>query len=162
MITTTQIVNTACAEFNGTRICYPSAIIDLKAPMCNYLDVEEVRGNDTDRRAICIGENSIPGVTPITLNCGNGENITRVADSGGNLVEICHYTSVSQANRAKVSCSVGNDLVNSDCIRSAMSCDLDSDTEIAIISEDEDQGEVEYTCSTRNNQEASISIDCGN
>lgn len=138
VVVTKFIANIACAEYAGGKVCSEPAIINLKSPSCGSLEVNKISTSSSTVQAICIGQYANE-YTPMSINCGNGTILSGVATAAGNFVGSCSYGSSSEANSAKIACAVGTDTVNSACIRSAGSCTLTADTEIAIVSKNKDE-----------------------
>ena len=112
----------------------------------------------------CIGKNAPLG-TPISINCGN-RTFSSTANAGGAWGTTCGYTSLSEAQSAKISCSVANDTNNPACISNPATnaCTMTSDAWVVLVQDQDNtnDGTVRYTCSTKDGKVHSLRIDCGN
>jgi hypothetical protein len=161
ILVTKFISNTACIQtLDGTEVCSNQAIINLNEPKCKTLEVRKPSANSSSIDAICFGQYT-SAYTLIGIDCGNGTVFTWFAGTLQQFPHTCTYTSSQQADSAILSCRVGNDINNPDCRTRIPSCEIDLDTSVVIL-EDDDQGSVLVECSTNNWLEATLEIDCGN
>ena len=116
------------------------------------------------RSVVCAGNNTTTS-TPMSINCGNGSSpILGYPSAAGTFPATCSYSSVSQAQNAQVSCTVGNGTNSNSCIAasSAWACTLTSNAMVAIVDNDNNNGSITYSCSTTDGSQAQLQIDCGN
>jgi len=159
-LVTRWISNTACIQtLDGTEVCSNEVIVNINEPGCRTIEVTKTSSNSSSVNATCFGQYT-SAYTPISINCGNWNIFTGFAGSLGQLQHVCTYSSTEQADAAIVSCDVWNDTNNPSCTRWIASCELDVSTRVAIL--DEWRSYVTVQCSTNNNQEAALQIDCGN
>ena len=129
---------------------------------CNVMSNSTV--NSTTKNVVCAGINTTTS-TPMSISCGNGYNpIQGYASVAGTFPATCNYSSVSQAQNAQISCTVGNGTNSSSCISStsAWACTLTSNAMVAIVDDDNNNWSVTYSCSTTDGSQAQLQIDCGN
>lgn len=130
-------------------------------PMCRNITTNTTT-NGKDVQVFCDGKNTTTS-TPMSIDCKNGVINQGYANAAWVYSATCSYSSVSQAQKALISCTVANDTNNSDCISSPNACTIEGNSMVAIVGDDEDNdGRIKYTCETKNGQEALLQIDCGN
>ncbi len=156
---TESIVNRACAEFwpNMANSVCAEVPLTLTQASCYALDVSPI--NTTSATARCIGQSTRP-FTPVSINCGNGNILSGVAWPSGIFNWTCSYASSGEAQRAILSCAVANDINNANCRKWITSCNINLDSNLLILEENEES--VLVQCSTSNWQEAALEIDCWN
>jgi uncharacterized repeat protein (TIGR01451 family) len=161
VLVTKFISNTACIQtLDWIDVCSNQAIINLNEPKCKTLEVRKPSANSSSINAICFGQYT-SAYTLIGIDCGNGTVFTGFAGTLQQFPRTCTYNSSQQADSAIVSCRVGNDINNPNCRTRIPSCEIDLDTNVVIL-EDDDEWSVWVECSTNNWLEATLEIDCGN
>lgn len=131
-------------------------------PICKNITTNTAT-NGKDVHVFCYGENTVADSTPMSIDCGNGNVLAWYANAHGLFSRTCSFSSVAKAKNAKISCDVGKDTNNQNCITSwNESCSMDSNAMVAIVGSDDDDGKIKYTCETKNGQEAYLQIICGN
>lgn len=105
----------------------------------------------------CTG-NDTAATTPITINCGNGTNVSWFWSS---LVGTCEYDEGFVGN---AQCIVGNNACSpiSASPNAGLCEDLTSEAWPVLIVDEDGEAVGNFRCETTNNVEAKITIDCGN
>ncbi|AHB40888.1 hypothetical protein P148_SR1C00001G0073 [candidate division SR1 bacterium RAAC1_SR1_1] len=161
-LVTKRITNRACVVINGVTGDCSDAVITLKDPSCVDLHITPENSSSTRVIARCLGQYTNT-FTPVTIDCGNGDSGTGFADPFGFFSTTCSYDNTNEAERSRISCTVGNDNTNEACKRSVLSCELGLESNVVIFDADEEEGTVKVECSIDNeDSEATLEIDCGN
>lgn len=169
VLTTRFISNTACIQtLDWTEICSEPAIINLHQPRCHEVTVTQQ--NTTTNTVRCVPQYAF-AYTPYRITCWGGADIFTgyvwigINNSLNMIEKNCTYSNENTAMLAQATCQIGQEITNwttqPACRRSLPSCDIDVDAPIVIVDSDE-EWTVDVQCSTRNWQDASLQIFCGN
>lgn len=168
VLTTEFISNTACVEAGGVEVCDTHDLY-LKEAICENIVVSKPYSDQSQINVVCNYNYAFIG-TPYRIICGNDNILTGFVglDSFGNinnsLQRICSYPNAEIANASVIRCQIWSEITNNhtqaNCERRVPSCEVEPETKVVIL--DNGRWEVLVQCSTNNNQEASLRINCGN
>ena len=170
VLVTKSIINTACFDYQfgtqtGGHIC-DSKEITLADSTCKTMTATPPVSNSNGYAVTlsCQGNNTI-AATPITIDCGNGIQLTGI---GASLQGTCQYTG-SFGGTAQ--CRVANDLNNPSCKQpisvTAGQCQslTANDGNVIMVDNNGDNGytaDAKFSCSTIAGTTAhTMTIDCG-
>lgn len=170
VLTTKFISNTACIETSDwVQLSCGSGVINLHQPRCHEVTVNKI--NDTTNSILCVPQYHFY-YTPYRIDCWGGSDIFTGYIWIGinnilNLVEkTCTYSNENTATLAQATCQIWSEITTNQtqtaCRRSLPACDIEVEAPIVIVDDPDENGTVEVECSTKNWQEASLQIICGN